>query len=304
MPSFRRFLAAAVLSAGVAAPFIAPMGFAVADSVAPPIHSLPLISQVSQAPRRASTMAYHGGPVMVGPVNVYIVWYGDWSKAPQRQAIITDFIGNLASPYFAINGTYPDRAKATVANTVVLAGQVNDAYSVGKKNLSDERIRTVVTTALANKTLPTDPHGVYLVITSSDVNKQGFLTQYCGWHTYTKVGAKGAQTAIKYSFVGDPTGPKMRGCTPQMVSPNGDAAADAMVSVVAHEIDEAVTDPTLDGWYDARGNENADLCAWKYGTTFDVGSAKANLTLGKRSYLVQTNWVNVGKGACGLSVGG
>ena len=118
------------------------------------------------------------------------------------------------------------------------------------------------------------------------------------------MGAKGAQTAITYSFVGDPTGPKMRGCTPQMVSPNGDAAADAMVSVVAHEIDEAVTDPTLDGWYDARGNENADLCAWKYGTTFDVGSAKANLTLGKRSYLVQTNWVNVGKGACGLSVGG
>jgi hypothetical protein len=33
------------------------------------------------------------------------------------------------------------------------------------------------------------------------------------------------------------------------VSPNGNAAIDAVVSTVAHELAESVTDPNLNGWY-------------------------------------------------------
>ena len=37
---------------------------------------------------------YHGGPVMLGTVNAYYIWYGNWSgnSAP---TILTDFIQNL-----------------------------------------------------------------------------------------------------------------------------------------------------------------------------------------------------------------
>lgn len=50
-------------------------------------------------------------------------------------------------------------------------------------------------------------------------------------------------------------------------SPNNDPPADAMLSVLAHELSEAASDPDLDGWYTYAGSENADLCAWKFLTT-------------------------------------
>jgi len=40
------------------------------------------------------------------------------------------------------------------------------------------------------------------------------------------------------------------------------SGADAMVNVMAHELTETITDPNLDTWQDASGNENAgsSLC--------------------------------------------
>jgi hypothetical protein len=49
------------------------------------------------------------------------------------------------------------------------------------------------------------------------------------------------------------------------LSPNGDPPVDAAMSVVGHELAEAVSDPFADGtraWEDANGNENADKCIW------------------------------------------
>ena len=41
-------------------------------------------------------------------------------------------------------------------------------------------------------------------------------------------------------------------------APNGDPGVDAMLSVLAHEVVEAMSDPNLDAWYDATGSENGD----------------------------------------------
>jgi len=76
-----------------------------------------------------------------------------------------------------------------------------------------------------------------------------------------------------------------------------------MASIIAHELEEAVTDPDLNAWYDRRGAENADKCAWTFGTTTTLSSgAKKNVTLGSRNYLIQQNWVNNGSGGfCAMS---
>ena len=75
-----------------------------------------------------------------------------------------------------------------------------------------------------------------------------------------------------------------------------------MASIVAHELEEATTDPDLNAWYDQRGYENADKCAWTFGTTFNAGNgALANMTLGGMQFLIQRNWVNAGGGYCALS---
>src|SRR5207244_3253285 len=108
-------------------------------------------------------------------------------------------------------------------------------------------------------------HGVYFVLTSSDVGESsGFLTSYCGWHDYTTVTAA---NDTKYAFIGDASR-NLTVCAGQTsASPNSNPAGDAMVSVIAHELEEAVTDPLINAWYDYRGQENADKCAWNFGTT-------------------------------------
>jgi hypothetical protein len=46
------------------------------------------------------------------------------------------------------------------------------------------------------------------------------------------------------------------------------------VGTATHELTEALTDPELNAWFSAQGNEIGDLCAYNYGTnTWDSGNA-------------------------------
>ena len=111
-------------------------------------------------------------------------------------------------------------------------------------------------------------------------------------------------TNIKYAFIGN-ADRCPASCAAQTVGPNNTTGADAMASVISHELEESVTDPNLNAWYDSAGNENADKCAWTFGTTYTTpNGAKANMFLGGRDYLIQRNWVNASGGYCALSYSG
>lgn len=249
------------------------------------------------AGKSSNGISYHGGPVLTTGANVYLIWYGNWSANTATTILPTLITGLNQSPYFNINTTYYDAANQKVPNSVSLAGQTTDAYSQGSSNLSDGSINAVVTSAISSGRLPRDTNGLYFVLTSVDVTKSGFLTSYCGWHTHATI--SGAD--LKYAFVGNPG--TNAACSMQTsVSPNNNVGADAMASVMGHELEEAATDPDLNAWYDQRGYENADKCAWTFGTTYTVANgSKANMTLGGLNFLVQRNWVNAAGGYCALS---
>jgi hypothetical protein len=107
----------------------------------------------------------------------------------------------------------------------------------------------------------------------------------------------------QYGFIGDPTAAQT-GCYAQANSPNGNFGADAMVSVIAHELIETVTDPTGTAWWDSKrrsstyGEEDADMCAWNFGPVSSTSSgAKYNYTSSSGSlYLLQQEWVSTGGG--------
>ncbi|BDG08065.1 EXORDIUM family protein [Anaeromyxobacter paludicola] len=256
----------------------------------------------------ANGIGYHGGPVILGQTNVYYIWYGAWTDTAARTILDAFAQGIGGSPYFGINGTYysldASGASHPVSNAVALAGEsfctsaASGACWQGASNLSDSAIQAVVAGALASGALKTpDPNGVYFVLTSPEVTKSGFCTSYCGWHTHATL--QGLD--VKYAFVGDAATQCPSACMEQTIGPNGDAGADGMASVVAHELEEAVTDPDLNAWYDRRGRENADKCAWTFGTTSTApNGALYNLTLGGREYLIQRNWVNAAGGYCAL----
>lgn len=242
-------------------------------------------------------ISYRGGPLLnaAGGTNVYYIWYGNWgtNTAP---TILTDLASTIApSPYFNINTSYYDGSGKKVANAVNLLGSTTD-NSMGTA-LSDANIQTIVSNAISSGRLPSDTNAVYFVLTSKEVNEtSGFCTQYCGWHNK---GSIGGQT-IKYSFVGNPDRCPSA-CSAQSTGPNGNAGADGMASIIAHELEEAVTDPELNAWYDNTGKENADKCAWNFGTTYTAANgALANMKLGSRDFLIQQNWLNASGGKCAL----
>jgi hypothetical protein len=248
---------------------------------------------------RTSTngISYHGGPVMTTGVNAYIIWYGNWSGNTATTILPKLVTGLSGSAYYRINTTYHNGANQIVPNLVTLANQTTDAYSQGSTNLSDNQINAIVTSAITSGRLPKDSKGVYFVLTSADVTKSGFLTQYCGWHTSATI----AGADIKYAFVGNP-GANPACSVQTSVSPNGNVGADAMASIMSHELEESATDPDLNAWYDQRGYENADKCAWTFGSTFAVtNGSKANMTLGGLNFLIQRNWVNAAGGYCATS---
>jgi hypothetical protein len=249
---------------------------------------------------RTNAIVYHNGPVMTSGANVYYIWYGNWT-GNSATTILTDLMQNFTgSPIFNTNNSYYNGAKVRVPNTVNYIQSTTDNYSLGA-SLSDANIETIVASAISSGRLPKDTNGVYFVLTSKDVKEtSGFGSQYCGWHTNGTIGG----SDIKYAFVGDASTQAPTGCIALTAtqSPNGNLGADGMASVIFHELSETVTDPDLNAWYDRQGNENADKCAWTFGTTYAPSSGKiANVKLGNRDYLLQRNWVNSGSGFCSLS---
>ncbi len=239
---------------------------------------------------------YRGGPIMTGTKHIYYIWYGNWS-GNSATSILTDWANNIGgSPYFNINSTYTNGSGGKVDNSATYSGSTTDSYSQGS-SLSDSQIQSVVSSAITSGRLAKDTNAVYFVLTSADVTaSSGFCTQYCGWHTHGTISG----SDIKYSFVGNPDRCPSS-CAAQTSSPNGNAGADGMASIIAHEFEEAASDPDLDAWYDRRGYENADKCAWTFGTQYNSGGGKANVHLGNRDYLIQQNWVNAGGGYCAMS---
>jgi len=236
-------------------------------------------------------ISYHGAPVMAGTVNIQYIWYGTWPSS--SKTILQNLASSIGgSPYEHINTTYYDGAGTHVSGAISLAGNTSDNYSLGKA-LTDANIEEIV--AAQN---PTDTNAIYMVLTSADVTaSSGFCTQYCGWHTSGSINGRD----IKYSFVGNPDRCPSA-CEQQTTSPNGDAGADGMASIIAHETEEAISDPDINAWYDRRGAENADKCAWTFGTESTASNgSKYNVTLGGKNYLIQQNWVNANGGLCAMS---
>lgn len=208
---------------------------------------------------------------------VYIIWYGNWGDSSATNIIknFVQYLGNTA--WWGINRAYNNTAP------IVYGGSAYDSYSEGTQ-LTGDSIYWIVDDAIYYEVLPYDTNGVYLVLTSSDCGQTEFCTQACGWHTYN------SDSDIKYGWVGNAASLCPNSCGVRSVSPNGNPGVDAMVSVVAHELAEAVSDPYLNAWFDASGNENADKCAWTYGTTRLYHGALYNVVVNGYGYLIQQNW--------------
>jgi hypothetical protein len=271
-----------------------------------------------QAPTRQPAVVqgnginYHNGPVLKGnPVPIYIIWYGNWTNGPKASdsavtvSLIEAFLASSAlggSSYESINTTYGDTT-GNVSGHLSFSGATFDSYSAGTK-FGDRSLPGIVSNAI-NHGLPNDPNGVYLVLTSSDVNEtSGFCRTYCGFHTHATI----LGNDLKYAFIGN-VDKCQSGCEIQSTGPNSPATgvggADGMANVITHETEEAITDPDLNAWFDASGNEDADKCNFKFGPTQTApNGSKFNQTFGGKNWMIQMEWENSRGGGCDQTLGG
>ncbi|XP_057812130.1 protein EXORDIUM-like 7 [Salvia miltiorrhiza] len=232
-------------------------------------------------------LKYHMGPVLASPINLYIIWYGRWD--PKHESTITDFILSISSeaPYPSVAdwwrtvSLYADQTGSNVTRKVALSGHFHDAaYSHGRY-LTRLSMQSIIKT----NALPLNyRNGLYLVLTSHDVQVQDFCRAVCGFHYFTFpsvagvtvpyawIGHSGAQCpgmcAYPFAWPGGP-GPLPRG-SGIMGPPNGDPGTDGMISVIAHELAEVSSNPLINAWYagddPVAPTEIADLCLGVYGS--------------------------------------
>ncbi len=273
--------------------------------------STPSIASAASLAAGLGAVTYQPGGTVITEPNIYVIWYGNWpanscsqENGSSTPAIVNDFLGSLGeSDWNKINTTYYQLIngnKTFVQPTADVEGCIVDTGSQGLTLDGDSgaQVSDVVDHALSTNSLKTDPNGVYLVLTASNVSVTDFMSALCAYHYFYDT----PQTTIKYAFIGDASA-NLASCAPQPSnSPNGNPAADAMVSVIAHEFVEAVSDPIGLSWYDQAGFENADKCAWTYGKASKTANGSfANMTLGDRQYLIQQN-VAANTNTCVLSL--
>jgi hypothetical protein len=249
---------------------------------------------------------YHGGPIFHATKVAAIYWSSAtiYNNGPapattgsgaKDGSLVGFFLRNLGgSPYFNINTTYFDGTGTHVGNSVTYTQFWADGNGPAGA-VSDAQVQQEVLNAFTGGKLTYDPSTLYVVFSGPGVNLGGgFGTQYCAYHGHFSA----AEGDVKYAVLpydwSDPLG-----CSAITGSgPNGDPGADTEVNTLAHETEETTTDEDLNAWFDRRGFENADKCAWTFGSTYASNGSTANMNLGGKDFLIQRNWVNASGGGC------
>jgi hypothetical protein len=224
-------------------------------------------------PRSNTGIYYHGGPLIVNPsvTNVVAIYWGN-------SAYVINAV-NYTNYWATGNDVAPPSSSPTDANMVAV---IQAGINLGR--------------------IPYDPNTVYAIFTGPGINLGGgFGSQYCAYHTHGTVTASGASRIALYAAM--PHNQDFpSGCTAGYPSPNSDVAANSEVNTLAHEVEETTTDELGTAWYDRRGYENADKCAWTWGTLQTASNGGVyNMLLGGTPFLIQRNWKNAGSGGCALS---
>ena len=247
-------------------------------------------------------ISYHGGKVLQS-AKIYNIYYGTWPVGActatdnTTAGILNNYLSTAGiSDWYRTTAAYYSTSGSTktfTTSNVAIAGcstMASSTYGTTLDNAPGVLFTDIIQNQItANGWVP-NSNDIYFVFTSKEIAvtegpTSTFNVNYCGFHSnFTPTGG----TQVQYAFIGDSNNNAGCGGT-TAATPNGNATADAMVSVTAHELTETVSDPLGNAWYDSRGYENGDKCAWIFGATFTANGGKANSTQSGKNYQLQEN---------------
>jgi hypothetical protein len=273
---------AAVCVAGIAAAASsARVGNPPATLDAKPAHGFVPSRNASRAARtRVSQLVWHNGPVMHATSVVPVYWGSHWSNS----SFVGDKVSGLNTLYSAIGGTayartngeYSDGSGSVNTSSIGKSGNLTDTSATPSGAPSTNAVLAEVAKVTGNHPVANAYYPVY-----SDQPRGN--AGYCAWHSSGTIGGTGVQFGFFFNLDGDP------GCDPGSPSSLGHSQGlAALANVSGHELSEMLTDPQLNAWYDQKGNENADKCAWTFSGTVAIGG---------QGWKIQGNWSNAAAAA-------
>ena len=230
-------------------------------------------------------LAYHGGAVMTAPAAATAIFWGSsWPgySGDKITGIDSFYNGVGGTSYLGTTTEYTDGTGAHVANGLSYSGHLVDSDAASSRAPSTSTVLGVVATALtANGQAPVE-NGYYPVYSDQPRGH----ANYCAWHSWGTIDGTLVQFAFFFNLDGD------RGCDPNDGYSDGHSEGlAALGNVSGHELSETVTDRHGDAWYDSSGAENADKCAWTFGSS--------PVAFKNSTWKIQGNWSNAASNAGG-----
>ncbi len=227
------------------------------------------------APLVAVPLLNHGGPVQNAP-RVYVV-YWDWvGDASGEQPYLNKFLSSVGSTFWL--SAVSQYGGGSARN--LLAGTWSDPTPI-PANPTDAQIQAEALAAANHFGTGNSVNVQIVVATPTGHSTAGFGTAFCAYH-----GAVAADPNVTYTDLPYMTDAGAA-CGENAVNAGANGTLDGVSIVEGHELAETITDPLLNAWFDANGNEIGDKCAW-------VGLA--NLNTWSRAFAVQPLWSNNANG--------
>jgi hypothetical protein len=199
-----------------------------------------------------SSLIDHGGPVMTAP-NVVCIFWG-FGTGTSYTTAMQNFRNSGMYPYNRMLSQY--RSAGLNASTN-MGGSANDKFdtTTPPQNVTDATVQAEVKKYFSGAEDTNTIYQVYIPATSyssdgSSTSCGGPSLAYCAYHGHFTDGSRD----VKYSI--EPY-PSCSGCASAGFNDNQNANHFAI-----HESREAISDPDLNAWFDRRGNEADDKCAW------------------------------------------
>ena len=211
-------------------------------------------------------------------------------------SLINQYFGDVAAAsgtsgnVYAVLNQYYNGANAHITYNSTFTGAVydsqpypasgcSDSVSQTTTCLSDAQLRAEIQRLYSSGTIQADSNTTYFVFTDKNIgscysSSSCAFSQYCAYHSNVALGS----TTVQYA--NQPYADTVTSACDAGYRPNNNDA-DATINVTSHEHRESINDPLGNAWYDRRGYEGSDKCAWNFGT---VAADRANQTINGHRY--------------------
>ena len=243
-------------------------------------HQMPVHTQAGGG-GSSGNLTYHKGPTITNAHVVTIFWGSEWASG--AGADLARSINNYVTA-FGQTGEYNTITQYSgIQKSDLAAGTWTDTTNPVPTNATDALVQQEVSRYIAANGF--DANAIYEVfLPSSSYSTNGTSGScnapklaYCAYHgNFADPNGNARYASMPYPGCG--------GC-----QTSGFTVTQNFEHFISHETREAVTDPDGTGWYDRRGYEADDKCAW---TPTPFGDAATGTNLDGSPFAYQYEWSN------------